>query len=1164
MNLSETDTFMYSKMRIAQLNVRKTRDNVFEFIDWCVKENIDVGLIQEVPPNFRRYKLKNYKVFISKDHELMGFPSIATIIFNSSILVTHSTYDVYTINVSIQNAGEIIDVVNFYNRVTDKTATDELFHVVTNRRKYLVVAGDFNCSSLLWDVRETANACNIISIMKQGKMICRSKKDEFTRVNSDNTVRTVIDLVWASKELNCKVVDVVVKQQSLINSDHYPIITILNSVYGDQMMVHITSLRKLVPWIKENTEHCDNMMDLTYLMIKGKQLAMTSVTAKGRVYNKEVRRLKKKKDSFRKIYNKRRGNKILKAKYNKASKELKVMVKKIKMNTHLSIQKNHSKSVWDEISLATNNNFSTLLHNGVLVNDRYEMNRIIMDHRFQDTNGFTFNISKAEGCDLPITESEVHVALTRLKNGKSAGLYSIKPILLKTIVKSIPEVFLRCINNDFRDGKFQWIFKFAKVTNLPKKTSQVLEAKDFRTILSSGPIPKLLELIDLRRIEFWAYKSNMFSTVQYGLEKDKTMTLALCDVCEFMKNDRVIFMFYDISKAYDNVDNSRLLKIMDNGIFPLNLVKRVHDFLTERKVVLKVDGKTYEKTMNNGIQQGSVLAPILWQIFFSDVVKSILTRLNNVLESEFRMYAYVDDLMITFKASTPGDRWDEKMINAVHKEVAEVMEEHNITLSPEKSVVMSNNRYTQKSLRTSPVKFDLPLVEEVKYLGVLLNPSGILSKNQTKTIGNVRSLVTQYEKDIHWIPWFQRKMIVLNILTPKLTHNIESLIDLHSHSNIMKWEEIHNRVLQLMFGIKTLLLNYRDVISVIGVLDIFSLAKLKQLNLMLKKGYSPFLKDGEKISLNIKRSRYVHPGEGRWFNIVKECKVYLDFGENANLAVYTDGSKDHKEAGFGVYAVSCHKEVFSCSKKVSKHAAVFDCELAAVIYGVNKAMEYNFNVVNIYTDSMSVLDALENENNQSSPVIELFIALQNLSRKANVSLYWTKGHGIEVGNITADYFARKGRIGDDYCPISVGEKSLKRVNKKFVYKIWQLQNVDTFINQKRGTEASVIGHKKKISNSVMRMLCGRPIFCNTVIIQNNGMCECGKSRQTFDHLLYHCPLFVDFIDDICWSYKTNRVDMFRHSKVMKMAIEMNKYFFETLKQLRIILEYPPILADDEL
>lgn len=107
-------------------------------------------------------------------------------------------------------------------------------------------------------------------------------------------------------------------------------------------------------------------------------------------------------------------------------------------------------------------------------------------------------------------------------------------------------------------------------------------------------------------------------------------------------------IFIDIEKAFDKVWHKGLLHKLDQLRIPAYLGKWIQNYLSSRYFKIKI-GKIFSefKVIEAGVPQGSVLGPILFNIFFNEVSESTLSAEQIDMEvrnklAELAMFA--DDL----------------------------------------------------------------------------------------------------------------------------------------------------------------------------------------------------------------------------------------------------------------------------------------------------------------------------------------------------------------------------------------------------------------------------------------------------------------------------------------------------------------------------------------
>ncbi|GFW49913.1 pggt1b [Trichonephila clavipes] len=148
-------------------------------------------------------------------------------------------------------------------------------------------------------------------------------------------------------------------------------------------------------------------------------------------------------------------------------------------------------------------------------------------------------------------------------------------------------------------------------------------------------------------------------------------------------------------------------------------------------------------------------------------------------------------------------------------------------------------------------------------------------------------------------------------------------------------------------------------------------------------------------------------------------------------AIYTDGSKRADYVGCGVVI-----EDVTHGYRLDPSCGVFTAE-AVAIYRALQSIDSNIpRKYCIYTDSMSVLEALESYNDRCHPVVcnVLDITSRLHSKSFDIVFCWLPSHIGIIGNEQADSAARSATT---HLPLAVPLSDIKRVILHHIFKIWQ-------------------------------------------------------------------------------------------------------------------------------
>ena len=123
-------------------------------------------------------------------------------------------------------------------------------------------------------------------------------------------------------------------------------------------------------------------------------------------------------------------------------------------------------------------------------------------------------------------------------------------------------------------------------------------------------------------------------------------------------------------------------------------------------------------------------------------------------------------------------------------------------------------------------------------------------------------------------------------------------------------------------------------------------------------------------------------------------------------------------------------------KRLPNEASIYSAETTAIDLAMNIIANHKASKFIIYTDSKSVLLALQNRDTSSPLITKLLNKLNTLSKNNNIIFTWIPSHiGIQ-GNEKADKAAKKA-LQIDMCKSKIPYTDLKPTIKKFISDKWQ-------------------------------------------------------------------------------------------------------------------------------
>ena len=108
------------------------------------------------------------------------------------------------------------------------------------------------------------------------------------------------------------------------------------------------------------------------------------------------------------------------------------------------------------------------------------------------------------------------------------------------------------------------------------------------------------------------------------------MLFVICRLQELARKKLIplYVWFIDLTKAYDSVDRTLLVAVLTRFGVPHNMISVIRQFHDGMRACVQLDDRVYAGwfAVEQGLCQGCMLAPLLFNIFFAEVMNVPYTR----------------------------------------------------------------------------------------------------------------------------------------------------------------------------------------------------------------------------------------------------------------------------------------------------------------------------------------------------------------------------------------------------------------------------------------------------------------------------------------------------------------------------------------------------------
>jgi hypothetical protein len=252
------------------------------------------------------------------------------------------------------------------------------------------------------------------------------------------------------------------------------------------------------------------------------------------------------------------------------------------------------------------------------------------------------------------------------------------------------------------------------------------------------------------------------------------------------------------------------------------------------------------------------------------------------------------------------------------------------------------------------------------------------------------------------------------------------------------------------------------------------------------------------------------------------------------------------------------------------HHSVYTSELIAINKALQATLALNKPTATIFTDSLSSIQAIQQQNMAHNQIIltEIFQHNKQIIDKGNkVTLVWVPAHVGIYGNESADTAAKqalKHTTKDTKLPLNYNEiKSLitAAINTKW-QNTWAQSTTGKFLHNittHTPKQTKYTHPNRKVNNSINRLKVGRTQLNHhkTLLgISNNPNCPHCTNEESIEHVLLHCPHYAQHRKTLAQQLNLNHInltlkDLLDPNKTAITNIPLGRYILKTKLLQRI-------------
>ena len=651
-------------LNLLNWNANGLKEKKSVFLDFLLRHNIDIACVSEthfIPT--QQFKIGGYNIY--RTDRLAPHASGGVAIFIKRnikhyeiILPELTSIEAVAINLILSNE-EVVTISAVYKAPNKRLHSSDLDHLFHQNNASLII-GDLNCKHVFWNCRvSNPNGERLFNYVTNNDIFISSPSEPTHFPQQLRCEPDILDIVLF-KNFNMPINQNVLPE---LDSDHSPVV--INFCAEHETVQYIerlingqvdwdlfqSELDKLIPEAGplSNIEDIDITIDLFTESVKH---AVNSSTVK--VYQRKrhsyfhpptrILQLIKLKHSIRHRWQRNRTQ-DLKNQLNRLTRQVKFELDKYRISSYkdyLSEIHPGDHNMWQATKrvlrkptiipplIVGNDTFQSDSEKANSLADFYENVCTPNVTNDPDTDNM---VEEQINAQIPTVElpteytsiPEVSKFIKHLPLRKSPGHDLITNVILKKLSHKSLKLLVSVLNACIFYGYFPTSWKFAQIIVFHKPGKPASAPSSYRPISLLPTMSKLLEHIIKKRLVRYMNDSNITPPHQFGFREKHSTTHQLLRITKtivsgFEQKKYTTAAFLDVAQAFDKVWHKGLLfKISQIGT-PKYLQRILASFLLNRSFVVKINSCfSTVREISAGVPQGSVLGPILFNIYMYDI-----------------------------------------------------------------------------------------------------------------------------------------------------------------------------------------------------------------------------------------------------------------------------------------------------------------------------------------------------------------------------------------------------------------------------------------------------------------------------------------------------------------------------------------------------------------